>query len=196
MKKVSLFCSLFLSVTLAACSGGEPRTEAELTRQGPDGVALDGYSPVSYFTRGKAERGDPQFAVTHNRVTYHLANADQVDAFNADPARFIPAHGGWCSLMLSGSGNLTPANPESFKIVDDRLLLFWAGDFNGQPVSGLANWETKFSTPQGEREVMQQADNTWQALLDGRRGERVLFFHPEDADRVNGARREAGKHAY
>jgi len=59
---------------------------------------------------------------------------------------YRPAHGGWCSLMLSGSGNLTPADPETFKIVDGQLLLFWSGEFNGNAVDGLANWESKIDS--------------------------------------------------
>ena len=45
------------------------------------GVALEGYSPVSYFEMGNAERGNALFSVLHEGVTYHLTSARQVETF-------------------------------------------------------------------------------------------------------------------
>ena len=192
---ITLVSILLLAAALWA-QAGTPRPAAELIRIGSSGAALDGYSPVSYFTKGLAEQGGPEFAVDHDGVTYWLTDAGQVKQFTQNPQAYLPAHGGWCSLMLTGSGNMTPANPESFKIVDDRLLLFWSGDFKGQPVSGLGNWESKFSGPKGEAKLLRKADRTWQALLAGKKREQVSFFNPGDLDRVNPARRAAGKKQY
>lgn len=179
----------------AGCSG-EPQTVADLTRQGSDNVAIDGYSPVSYFTDGVARRGSEDFAVAHEGVTYWLASADEVAEFNRAPDRYRPAHGGWCSLMLTGSGNLTPADPETFKIVDGRLLMFWSGEFNGQPIDGLTNWESKIEDAGGEAALLGKADKAWQGLLDGTRREKVMFFQPSDEARVGEARRAEGRRQY
>ncbi len=186
---------LILSATLLA-HGAEPRTTASLSRQGPDKVAIDGYSPVSYFTKGQAEKGSVEFAVEYDGLTYWLTDAAQKEAFAVAPARYAPAHRGWCSLMLTGSGNLAVANPESFKIVDDRLLLFWSGEFKGQPIDGLSNWQSKFDDDKGERKLLAKADKTWEKLLSGSKTEQVLFFNQADADRVNEERRAAGKKMY
>ena len=62
-----------------------------------DHLGIQGYSPVSYFAKGKAEKGDPQYAVMYRGVTYHLTSPEQVKAFNADPAKYEPAYGGWCA---------------------------------------------------------------------------------------------------
>ncbi len=192
---IALISALLLASALFA-QAGTPRPMADLIRIGSSGAALDGYSPVSYFTKGRAEQGVPEFAIDHEGVTYWLTDAGQVAQFTNNPQAYLPAHGGWCSLMLTGSGNMTPANPESFKIVQDRLLLFWSGDFKGQPVSGLRNWESKFDGPTGEAKLLRKADRTWQALLAGKKREQVLFFNPGDLDRVNPNRRTAGKKQY
>lgn len=137
-----------------------------------DGLAIDGYSPVSYFQRGKAEKGSPEFAVTHKGVTYHLTDAEQVEMFNADPEAYEPAHGGWCSLMFSGSGQRTRANPESFKIVDDQLLLFWAGEFKGRTIDGAKNWETR----EDEQATLAKANETWAKVVAGKKRAKIVEF--------------------
>lgn len=59
-----------------------------------DGVAIDGYSPVSYFSKGYAEKGRPDYAVEHQGVTYYLVDDQQVELFKADPDKYVPAFGG------------------------------------------------------------------------------------------------------
>ena len=170
----------------SACFAGDATPDPlKLMRLDTSGVAIDGYSPVSYFERGRAEVGDPQYAVQHHGVTYHLTDAGQVAQFEADPDRYVPAHGGWCSLMLSGSGRRTPANPESFKIVDGKLLLFWDGIYQGQHVSGLANWSSKTDDdPKKESRRLRKADKTWEKILAGKKRAPVVLFAESDRDRV------------
>lgn len=88
-----------------------------------DGIALSGYSPVSYFTKNTAEKGSPDFAVNHEGVTYLLTDSKQAEAFKADPGRYTPAFGGWCAFGMSVSDKF-PIDPTNFKIVDDQLMLF------------------------------------------------------------------------
>lgn len=188
--------ALFIVLGLSTACAKEPRSTTDLARHGPDNVAIDGYSPVSYFSKGIAEKGSAEFAVMFDGLEYWLTDVGQARQFAADPERFAPTHRGWCSLMLTGSGNLAVANPESFKIVDDRLLLFWSGEFKGQPIDGLRNWESKFDDPNAELALLEKADAGWQKLLSGSRREQVVFFNPGDLERVNEARREAGEKMY
>jgi hypothetical protein len=93
---------------------------------GADGVAISGYSPVSYF-RGKAERGSELFAAAYDGVTYHLTDASQLDEFERDPERYVPAFGGWCAFGMAISDKF-PVDPTRFKVVDGRLYLFLRND--------------------------------------------------------------------
>lgn len=90
-------------------------------------VAIGGYSPVSYFEKGRAELGSPDHAVRQDGKTYHLASAEQAKAFRANPEKYLPAHGGACAYGVS-IGKTFPVDPTSFKIVDGRLLLFLKND--------------------------------------------------------------------
>lgn len=121
------------------------------------GVAIDGYSPVSYFTLGKAEPGDPRFQVEHRGVTYHLTSSEQVELFKKDPDRYEPAYGGWCAFGMAVADKF-PVDPKSFKIVDGRLLLF----LNNAQVNALALWnEGK------QNELLRKAETHWKKVSGG-----------------------------
>ena len=114
------------------------------------GVALEGFSPVSYF-EGTAERGSALFAVEHAGVTYHLTSARQVATFQANPERFVPAFGGWCAFGMAVSDKF-PVDPTNFEIVDERLFLF----LRNPAVDALELWN------QGdEQELLQKAEAHW-----------------------------------
>ncbi len=91
------------------------------------GVALEGYSPVSYFTKGKAEKGDGRYSTQHNGVTYHLTSAEQVEMFKKNPLRYEPQCGGWCAFGMSVEDKF-PVDPTQFEIIDDKLYLFLNND--------------------------------------------------------------------
>ena len=139
----------------------------------------------------------PEFQAEYEGVKYYLTDTEQLKMFNADPQSYLPAHGGWCSLMMSGSGNLTPANPESYKIVDGKLLLFWSGDYKGQAISGLSNWHSKTDGKAAkESKRLKKANKTWEKLVQGKNKPNVLVFSPADDDRLNQAQRKAARKQY
>lgn len=115
------------------------------------GVAIDGYSPVSYFTKGKAERGRPEFAVEHEGITYLLTSQEQVEVFKASPDRFVLAYGGWCAFGMAIQDKF-PVDPTRFKIVNGRLMLF----LRNEQVDALALWNKG-----DERENLRKADAHW-----------------------------------
>lgn len=100
------------------------------------GIALEGYSPVSYFTAGRPELGDPRFSVEYNGVIYHLTSAEQLALFNANPAKYEPQCGGWCAFGMSVQDKF-PVDPTSFRIVDGKLFLF----LNNEQVQAANLWD-------------------------------------------------------
>ena len=86
-------------------------------------VEIEGYSPVSYFTKGIAEKGSPRFSSKYRGKTYHFTSQEQIDMFSADPEHFVPRFGAYCAYSLS-LGMTQPIDPTRFKIVGDLLLLF------------------------------------------------------------------------
>lgn len=121
---------------------------------GPDQVALQGYSPVAYWERGKAIKGSPDYAVRHNGVTYYLDGQQEVKMFESDPARFVPAYGGWCAYGMA-VGERIPANPERFKVVEGRVMLFMSTD----EVDTLTLWNCE-----NQRVYVAKADNQWRRM--------------------------------
>ena len=121
----------------------------------PDGigVAIGGYSPVSYFEKGRAERGDERFAVIHEGRTYHLASSDQAETFRSDPAKYVPAYGGWCAYGMTIDQKF-PTDPENFKIVDGRLMVFLRND----DTDARELW-----SKEDERTAVEKADRSWKS---------------------------------
>lgn len=119
-----------------------------------DGIAIDGYSPVSYFTQSRAERGSEDFAVEHRGITYLLTSQEQVETFKADPEKYVPAYGGWCALGMAVQDKF-PVDPTAYKIVDGRLMLF----LRNADVDALQLWN------QGdEAEYVDKADAHWEEV--------------------------------
>ena len=87
------------------------------------GVALEGYCPVAYFAVNKPVKGRPEYASTHNGVTYYLVSSDAKKEFDASPEKYIPAFGDWCAFGMAVQDKF-PVDPRNFKIVDGSLMLF------------------------------------------------------------------------
>ncbi|MEL6212183.1 MAG: YHS domain-containing (seleno)protein [Pseudomonadota bacterium] len=85
------------------------------------GVAMEGYDPVGFFTEGKAMKGDAAFMVEYQGAMFLFATAENRDLFAANPEKYAPAHGGYCSQTLA-QGSLTPASPLNWTIHGDRLF--------------------------------------------------------------------------
>lgn len=92
-----------------------------------DAAALQGYSPVSYFTVGGPELGDPHHTARHDGDLYYFTSADQVAVFESDPERYVPAYGAYCPYNLA-LGRRLAIHPTNFKILGGQLLLFHRSD--------------------------------------------------------------------
>lgn len=111
---------------------------------------IDGYSPVSYFTESKAERGSVEFAVSHNGIVFYLTSEDQVALFNEDPNRYRPRYD-TCPFSLT-AGMKRELDPTNFKVIGDTLLLFHKAD----GIDGLEAWH---SSPLSDDELIDLADS-------------------------------------
>jgi uncharacterized protein GlcG (DUF336 family)/YHS domain-containing protein len=87
-----------------------------------DGVAIQGYDPVAYFTDGRPLRGLSQFESTFDGALYRFASAEHRVQFELDPTRYLPQYGGYCGYAAS-INKVSPVDPEIWQIVDGRLIL-------------------------------------------------------------------------
>lgn len=114
------------------------------------GLAIQGYDPVSYFA-GRAEEGSDKWTAAYKGVTYWFASPAHRDEFRKDPDRYEPAFGGWCAYAMGESGEKVKVDPETFKIIDNRLYLFY--NFWGN--NTLSTWNKDEST------LKKKADANW-----------------------------------
>lgn len=113
------------------------------------GLALQGYDVVAYQTAMQPTRGSEEFTATHDGATYRFASAENRDRFRADPARYLPAYGGFCAMGVA-VGRKFDVDPLAFTVVDGRLYLnkdlgtrrMWMRDISGNNVKADANWPT------------------------------------------------------
>jgi YHS domain-containing protein len=113
---------------------------ANLLNLNENGVALEGYDPVSYFSE-RPLPGTPEFTSSYQGATYYFANADNKAKFDAEPDKYIPQYGGFCAVAVS-EGKLVPVDPETYKITDDKLYLF----YNGEHGNTKPQWEADEKT--------------------------------------------------
>ncbi len=113
------------------------------------GVAIMGYDPVAYFADGRPIKGSEEFSHEWLGATWHFASAEHRDLFAADPVKFAPQYGGYCSSGMT-DGGIDSADPEAWRIVDGKLYLIfskdalakWEQDIPGQIAAADADWAT------------------------------------------------------
>ena len=108
----------FTALLLAGCGSMNVVSDGADSR-----LMLKGYDPVAYFTIGKPVPGNPAIKAEHQGVTYRFSSEDNRRMFVANPAKFAPQYGGWCSNGLVYAIPLG-GEPTNFKIVDNKLYLF------------------------------------------------------------------------
>ena len=152
MKPLVFLSLTLLSFSIAGFSQADVRKkEFNLSKSS---LALGGYDPVAYFTQSKAVEGNKANSVLYNGVTYYFASPKNKELFVANPARYEPQYGGWCAYAMGASAEKVDVDPETFKIVNDKLYLFynkffsntlktWNKDENKLKAKADANW-TKF----------------------------------------------------
>jgi YHS domain-containing protein len=121
MKNTLLTLAAALSLAGAAFADHTPGHKV-LVLKNKDGAAILGYDAVAYFTDNKAVKGNPQFKSSYEGADYYFASGEHKAMFDANPAKYAPAYGGYCGYAAS-IDRLSPISPEWFQIVDGRLIL-------------------------------------------------------------------------
>lgn len=115
-------------------------------------LALKGYCPVSYHLYGRPILGDSASSAPYQGMMYYLADPEVKSKFLADPEKYIPQFGGFCTTALGGTyGNRIHADPTQFRLIDGKLYLFSStrarNNFDQKPRDYMAMAESRFSKP-------------------------------------------------
>lgn len=119
------------------------------------GLAIQGYDPVSYFTQKKAVKGKTSIATTFEGVTYYFASNENKEIFKKNPSGYEPQYGGWCAYAMGSNGEKVEVDPETFKIVNGKLFLFYNAYFNNT----LKSWN------KDEVNLNRKADANWKKFI-------------------------------
>ena len=133
--------ALVVSIAAVAEGGGEPPVFST------DAGAIRGYDPVAYFTEGKPLRGETAFTHRWKGANWYFASADHCDRFAANPERYAPQYGGYCSWAMS-RGYYATTVPEAWHIHEGKLYLNfslavrerWRKDIPGNIAKADKNW--------------------------------------------------------
>lgn len=120
-----------------------------------NGLAIQGYDPVSYFSINKAVKGEKKFSIKHNGVIYYFSSETNKEMFVKNPAKFEPQYGGWCAYAMGNKGDKVEIDPETFKIAGGKLYLFYNAYFNNT----LKDWN------KDEKNLKAKADKNWQLIF-------------------------------
>jgi YHS domain-containing protein len=149
--KRTIFLLIFLFPYFVSAQTGETRKNNFNIKRT---IAIEGYDPVSYFDN-KPTEGESKWTFNYNGVVYHFSNAVNLAKFKSSPEKYEPAFGGWCAYAMGESGEKVKIDPETFKIVDGHLYLFY--NFWGN--NTLEEWN------KNEKSLKAKAEQNWKIFL-------------------------------
>lgn len=150
MKRLILTAGIFLAGMTSAAVADDP------VNKGPFGdVAIKGYDTVAYFTESRAIKGSRDFAYDWLGTPWHFHNANNRELFKANPVKYAPQYGGYCTLGVGlgthASENIDPER--SWRIIDGKLY------FISDPVGA-----DMLDGPEGAA-VLAKADANWKEVV-------------------------------
>jgi YHS domain-containing protein len=84
------------------------------------GVAIEGYDPVSYFKQSKAVKGSPAHQSVYEGAKFYFASASDKKEFDKNPTHYVPTYGGYCANALR-KGKLVHGDPNVFYVYKGKL---------------------------------------------------------------------------
>jgi len=147
MKKQFLTIVIVLLTLMATAQASKRIQEFNLSNK----TAIGGYDPVAYFKQAKAIPGKKEITASYEGVVYRFATQANKDAFLKTPTAFEPQYGGWCAYAMGSAGEKVEVDPETFKILDGKLYLFYNAYFNNT----LKSWN------KDESALKKKADANW-----------------------------------
>lgn len=139
-----------LAAMLAGCAGTPgkiaPTTPVDQV-DNQNGLALQGFDAVAYFSDGKPVEGDTAITYRWEGAVCNFSTVEHRAAFAADPGRYAPQFGGYCAYAVS-RGTTADGDPRLWAVVDGKLYVnnntmaksLWNEDRTGNINGGVTNW--------------------------------------------------------
>lgn len=153
MKSILFLVTIF---TLGISAYAQDATALRKKHFNLDGdIGIKGYDPVAYFTEHKAIKGNKGLSVFYKGVIYNFSSVANKELFKAGPSKYEPEYGGWCAYAMGKNGEKVSVDPETFKITDGKLYLF----YNKYFTNTLKDWNKNEAT------LKKNADMNWPKLF-------------------------------
>jgi len=136
---------LFILITFNSYS-----QKNQLVNIDKNNLAVEGYDLVSYF-EGNPKKGEESISTNYKGVNYYFISKENKATFIKSSNKFLPQYGGWCAYAMGDSGELVEVDPETYKIIDDKLYLFYNKFFTNT----LNSWN------KDEISLKRAADRNW-----------------------------------
>ena len=134
----------FFIATIAMLSLSGGAMAADYTHSTP---AVQGYDVVTYQTSKRPLRGNGNFVATHDGATYQFSSKENMETFEANPAKYVPAFNGYCAFGVS-VGKKFIGDPEVWRVIDGKTYLNldtgiqneWLKDVPGRIKTANGKW--------------------------------------------------------
>ena len=152
MKKILIISIFFFLINTIQAQDENTRKKHYNTE---NSVALSGYDPVTYFTNTPV-KGKENISYNYKGISYHFLNDKSLSLFKANPEKYEPQYGGWCAYALAKEKPvLMEADPETYKIVDGKLYVF----YNSFGINTVKKWN------KNEAKSKASADKNWNKII-------------------------------
>ena len=75
-------------------------------------------------------KGSKQISTNYDGVNYCFSSAANLTLFKSNPKKYMPQYGGWCAYAMGANAEKVEIDPETSKIKDGKLYLFYNAYFN------------------------------------------------------------------
>jgi YHS domain-containing protein len=156
MKQIAIIASVVISL-FSTHLYAQDKTNARIKEFNltGDNVAIKGYDPVAYFKSNAAIKGSKSLAVYAQGITYYFSSVENKEEFRKNAAKYEPAYGGWCAYAMGAKGDKVNIDPNTFKILNGKLYLFYNRGSNNT----LLTWN------KDEPSLRNKADNNWKTIF-------------------------------
>lgn len=86
-------------------------------------LMLFGHDVVAFFTEGAHRKGSPDIKSVYKHVTFRFAKPEHKALFDANPEKYIPQFGGYCTNGIV-YGIPWGGNVDNWKIIGGKLYMF------------------------------------------------------------------------
>ena len=95
------------------------------------GTGVKGYDVVAYFTDGKPQLGSEDYVVDYGGVTWRFVSQEHRDLFVAEPEKYVPQFGGFCTWGVGAADRLFDVDPvDGWTIYEGKLYMNFNADLN------------------------------------------------------------------